>query len=523
MTFLFFENCILTLPLASGIFKRICNGISLLSDYVIDVKVGEGTFGEVHRAKQIRTGRLVALKKVLLRSEQEGFPITALREIKLLKSVRHPNVIELLDICVEYKEPSMQVPSSIFMVFPYMDHDLTALLEAPEIRFSCGQIKCYMKQLLKGLAYLHDQGMLHRDMKGANLLINNRGELRITDFGLARWTNSHGNYTPGVVTRWYRPPELLLGSTNYTQSVDIWGAGCILAEMFMKKPLLPGDSDIHQLELVSRLCGTPSAAVFGELPDWPKTSFPQCRRRVKEVLSERISDKFALDLIDAMLALDPSERPTAKAALEHSFFTQPPAIALPQSLPIYPSKHAIKDEQGIGAKRTPNDRHLHPPHPTPRQHGHHSDDQRGHYSNNPVQTSFRKEPNRSHLEPSTAEYHHRYNQHHHDNIRSLLPYGRQPYIGHHHYNSHYNNNQRADAYYHYRRDAEIDYGYKSDESYRYNGPTTSARPRSRSPSPRERRKEEYEPYYGHSNPPPPPWRTRDAYRPNRNSRDGSGH
>lgn len=164
---------------------------------------------------------MVALKKILWRAEQEGFPITALREIKLLKQLRNPNVVELLDMAAGRGDDG-----GIFMVFPYMDHDLTGLLEVEHIKFSLSQIKCYMKQLLEGIKYLHRCSILHRDIKGSNILLNNRGELRVTDFGLARpMEENKKHYTPGVVTRWYRPPELLFGATEYGPSVDLWGAG----------------------------------------------------------------------------------------------------------------------------------------------------------------------------------------------------------------------------------------------------------------------------------------------------------
>lgn len=178
-------------------------------------------YREVHKARHKKSGKLVALKKILCRTEQEGFPITALREIKLLKALKHPNVVELLDMASGGGDAS-----ELYMVFVYMDHDLTGLLEKEHIKFTIPQIKCYMKQLLEGIRYLHKCTILHRDIKGSNILLNNRGELRVTDFGLSRpLEENRKNYTPGVVTRWYRPPELLYGATEYGISVDLWGAG----------------------------------------------------------------------------------------------------------------------------------------------------------------------------------------------------------------------------------------------------------------------------------------------------------
>lgn len=144
---------------------RQWHGCTPMSEYELLDKVGEGTFGEVHKARHKGSGRQVALKRVLCRAEQEGFPITALREIRLLKGLRHPNVVELLNMAIGEDETG-EGEDDIFMVFPYMDHDLTGLLSDETIRFNTPQIKCYAKQLFEGIRYLHRRGILHRDIKG---------------------------------------------------------------------------------------------------------------------------------------------------------------------------------------------------------------------------------------------------------------------------------------------------------------------------------------------------------------------
>ena len=214
-------------------------GCSRITDYEVLGKLGEGTFGEVHRAKSRKTGAVVALKKILMHNEKDGFPITALREIKLLKLLSHPNILKLEEMAVEHHQKSTdkRKRAIMYMVTPYMDHDLSGLLENPSVKFTEPQIKCYMLQLLEGLRYLHDQRILHRDMKAANLLINNKGILQIADFGLARHYDepvpvagrgggeARRDYTTLVVTRWYRPPELLLHLRKYTTAIDLWGVG----------------------------------------------------------------------------------------------------------------------------------------------------------------------------------------------------------------------------------------------------------------------------------------------------------
>ncbi|KAG6890024.1 hypothetical protein C0992_003246 [Termitomyces sp. T32_za158] len=212
-------------------------GCGLQSDYDVTTKLGEGTFGEVHKAIQKETGRHVALKRILMHNEKEGMPVTALREIKILKALKHPSIIEILDMFVI--RSTEKDPLSVYMVFPYMDHDLAGLLENDRVKLQPSQIKLYMKQLLEGTEYMHRNNILHRDMKAANLLISNTGSLRIADFGLARAYDSNvirvgsdgrtkeRKYTNCVVTRWYRPPELLLGARQYGGEVDIWGIGLL--------------------------------------------------------------------------------------------------------------------------------------------------------------------------------------------------------------------------------------------------------------------------------------------------------
>lgn len=283
-------------------------------------QVGEGTYGKVYKARNRITNELVALKKIRMEYEKNGFPITAMREIKLLQSLKHPNVVCLLEMMIE--------KSTVYMVFEYMDHDLSGVLSNPNFQFEPSHAKHLCKQMLDGLEYLHHRGVLHRDIKGSNILLDNFGQLKLADFGLARYYHKKrdtADYTNRVITLWFRPPELLLGATAYGPAVDIWSVGCIMIELFTRKPLFPGHDEIHQLELIYDMMGTPT------YENWPTVDRLPWYELLKP--SEKKVGKFydhyssilspaALSLLSNILALDPSKRPTATDALKHTFFTQ---------------------------------------------------------------------------------------------------------------------------------------------------------------------------------------------------------
>ncbi|KAJ1936131.1 serine/threonine protein kinase, CMGC, CDC2/CDK sub, partial [Linderina pennispora] len=299
------------------------------------------TFGEVHKAVHKATGDVVALKRVLMHNEKEGLPITAIREIKLLKALSHPNVVPLADMLVKHESRSA-VPS-VYMVFPYMEHDLTGLLENPKVHLKIEHIKLYLKQLLEGTAYLHASKVMHRDMKASNLLVNNEGTLYIADFGLARTFNldDKKDMTKCVVTRWYRPPELLLGERRYTTAIDMWGVGCIFAEMLLGRPVFQGKTDLDQLEQIFRVCGSPDNSSWPrwqQLPDCSQVSeFARYPRRLRDEFL-RFGDD-AVDLLEQLLQLDPDRRPEAAEALKSNFFCTPPFPARPEDMPKFEHSH----------------------------------------------------------------------------------------------------------------------------------------------------------------------------------------
>jgi len=197
--------------------------------YEILTKIGEGTYGEVFKARQKQTGDLCALKKVRLENEKEGFPITAVREIQILRQLTHANIVNLKEIVMDAREISeISNHTSFYLVFEYCDHDLFGLLDSGLIQLNLEHIASFMYQLMSALAYCHTRKFLHRDIKCSNILLNNNGKIKLADFGLARFYNAEDKdrpYTNKVITLWYRPPELLLGEERYGTAVDIWSCG----------------------------------------------------------------------------------------------------------------------------------------------------------------------------------------------------------------------------------------------------------------------------------------------------------
>ncbi|KAG0323624.1 kinase subunit of RNA polymerase II carboxy-terminal domain kinase I [Dissophora globulifera] len=327
-------------------------------------QVGEGTYGKVYKARNKQTGEFVALKRIRMEAEKDGFPITAMREIKLLQSLSDRHVVSLKELMVS--------KGAVYMVFEYMDYDLTGILAHPELKFRPEHIKCLMKQLLEGLGFLHHKGVLHRDIKGSNLLVNKLGELKLADFGLARMfqKKTKRDYTNRVITLWYRPPELILGATTYGPEVDMWSAGCIMVELFTRKPIFQGHNEITQLDQIWKVMGTPQKST------WPDVEQLPWYELIKHVSSESRASRFrelfgkimsppALDLAEALLSLNPKQRPTAVEALtKFAYFTEEePAPCLPADLPkIAGDWHEYESKQRKKAIGKPKQQH--PKHPS---------------------------------------------------------------------------------------------------------------------------------------------------------------
>jgi cyclin-dependent kinase len=278
-------------------------------------KVGEGTYGIVYKSRDKLTGEILALKKIRLEQEDEGIPSTAIREIALLKQLQHSNIVRLWDV--------VHTEKKLTLVFEYMEHDLKKYLD------SCGEegleplrCKSFLYQLCQGIHYCHKNRVLHRDLKPQNLLINKHGQLKLADFGLARaFGIPVRSFTHEVVTLWYRAPDVLLGSKNYSTSVDMWSVGCIFFEMVTGRPMFPGVGDKDELVKIFQMLGTPSLREWPGVTKLPKytADFPVYEAQDIKTLFP-VFEEEGIDLLLRFLQFDPDSRIAAGDSLKHPYF-----------------------------------------------------------------------------------------------------------------------------------------------------------------------------------------------------------
>ncbi|KAL6548426.1 Mitogen-activated protein kinase 16 [Orobanche gracilis] len=299
------------------------------SRYRIEEVIGKGSYGVVCSAYDTHLGEKVAIKRINDIFEHVSDATRILREIKLLRILRHPDIVEIKHILLP---PSRREFKDIYVVFELMESDLHQVIKAND-DLTPEHFQFFLYQLLRGLKYVHTANVFHRDLKPKNILANADCKLKICDFGLARvafndspmaifWTAWH--FSDYVATRWYRAPELC-GSffSKYTPAIDIWSIGCIFAELLTGKPLFPGKNVVHQLDLMTDFLGTPPPETIASIRNEKARRYLMSMRRKKPVpLSYKFpnTDPLALRLLERMLAFDPKDRPSAEEALADPYF-----------------------------------------------------------------------------------------------------------------------------------------------------------------------------------------------------------
>lgn len=297
--------------------------------YSKDKKIGEGTYAVVYQATDVITKRMVAIKKIKFGQLEHGLDFSAIREVKYLQELRHPNIIELIDVYSHKR--------NLNLVLEFLDTDLEIVIKDKSLVFMPADIKSWVMMTLRGLGWCHKNWVLHRDMKPNNLLIGKDGQLKLADFGLAR---DYGHdpiasrpMTTQVITRWYRPPELFFGAKLYHYGVDIWSVACIFAELMLRTPYLPGESDLDQINTIFRALGTPTEEEWKNvsyLPDY--VSYQKYPKTPLNTLFTAAS-KDAIDLMEKMFVYDPLKRPSCEECLSHQYFKNLPRPTPPHKLP----------------------------------------------------------------------------------------------------------------------------------------------------------------------------------------------
>lgn len=287
------------------------------AQYEITDVLGEGTYGKVRKARCRQNGEFRAMKQMKIGSQEDGVPSTAIREIAILKELSHDNIVRLVDVFCK--------PGELVLVFELLETDLKKHMRALNGQLQPAQVRDFAHQLLTGIEFCHANRIIHRDLKPQNLLINGGTRLKIADFGLARaFSLPVPQYTREVITVWYRPLEILLGSKLYSVPVDLWGVGCILGEMASGMPLFPGDSEIDTAFKIFQKLGTPTELIWPGVTDLPdfKATFPKWQPKgwanIRNILAQL--GTVGVDLLDQLMKYSPRARISARASLAHPYF-----------------------------------------------------------------------------------------------------------------------------------------------------------------------------------------------------------
>ena len=302
--------------------------------YVILDSVGQGAYGVVCAARDDKTGKMVAIKKIHKAFEHHTFTKCTLREVKLLRMLKHENVINL---CALLWPVDLNAFEDLYVVFELMETDLASIIKSPQ-PLTDEHCQFFLYQILRGLKYLHSARVIHRDLKPRNLLVNSNCDLKICDFGLARadfadMQTQVSSMTDYVATRWYRAPEVILSWKRYTNAIDMWSVGTIFAELIARKPVFPGTNSQHQLKLIFDLLGTPKAnELHGIRQDkarkYVERLKPMKRKKFSRVFPQ--ASRVALDLLDQLLVFDPQRRLGVGEALAHPYLA---ALHCPEDEP----------------------------------------------------------------------------------------------------------------------------------------------------------------------------------------------
>ncbi|KAK0720813.1 kinase-like domain-containing protein [Lasiosphaeris hirsuta] len=321
--------------------------------YVKGKKLGEGTYANVYLGHSRQDPAvLVAIKKIKVQKEyKDGLAPDAVRELKHLQELHHPNIISLLSV-FSSKDQNLN------LVLEYLPlGDLEMLIrDVDRVRYGAADIKAWMGMLTRAVWFCHDNYVLHRDIKPNNLLIAADGEVKLADFGLARSFADPGRkMTANVITRWYRPPELLFGARHYSGAVDVWSVGLVFAELIIRAPFLPGNSEVEQIALICRQIGTPTEENWPGVTQLKEYTVPSDTVAVwgKEAYMGRFGAVGAegVDLLIKTLVLDPKKRITAREMLEHKWWRTDPKPTRKEELP---RKSSGADEKMVSdLKRRP--------------------------------------------------------------------------------------------------------------------------------------------------------------------------
>ena len=321
-------------------------------------KIGFGTYGSIYLAIHRTTPScLYALKKFKFPNEDKveyGLPRSAIREIRILKELSHENIVDCFGVLVSSGNDQNKHKGSIYMVLGFVEHDLVGILELWKRKLTFSEVKSISIQLLRAIDHCHLRGIVHRDLKCANILISRTGIVKLADFGLAREFSADPSLatdlpqdplhmTNKVITVWYRPPELLLGATTYGPEIDLWSTGALIAELLLQRPLFGADKELGVFGLIIEELGTPvgtrAESVLKPLPFWRDflsaipgmSSQKECK--AESALVQSVS-RNAWDLVGRMLTYDPAQRISAAAAIEHEFFRESPEPCSPAGIRV---------------------------------------------------------------------------------------------------------------------------------------------------------------------------------------------